>query len=195
MISSLQQTVALLMTYKYALLFPLSIIEGPIVTVLGGFLSSLHLMNWLAIYVIVILGDIVGDTSIYSFGRWGGEFFKKHGFRIGFPHERLEVAKKYFTNHHHKALIASKLFHGIGVSGLVAAGILKIPYMRFIRTCLIISLLQSAVFLLIGIFFGHAYQQIGQYFDSYAAIISIIILAIITLVIFLKIKKKGIDLK
>lgn len=195
MISSLQQTVDLLMTYKYVLLFPLSIIEGPIVTVIAGFLSSLQLMNWLAIYGIVIAGDVVGDTSVYAFGRWGGNLFKKHGFRIGVPHERLEVAKQYFTDHHHKALIASKLFHGIGVSGLVAAGILKIPYMRFMRTCLVISLLQSAVFLIVGIFFGHAYQQIGQYFDTYAAIISIIILAVIALIIFLKIKKKGIDLK
>lgn len=195
MVSPLQQTVALLMTYKYALLFPLSIIEGPIVTVIGGFLASLHLMNWVAIYIIVILGDIVGDTLIYSFGRWGGEFFKKHGFRIGVTHERLEVAKEYFTNHHHKALIASKLFHGIGVSGLVAAGILKISYMRFIRTCLVISLLQAAAFLLIGIFFGHAYQQIGQYFDTYAAVISLILLVTVGLVVFLKLKKRGVVLQ
>lgn len=195
MFSSLQQTVTLLITYKYVLLFPLSIIEGPIVTVIAGFLSSLHFMNWLAIYSIVIVGDIVGDTSVYAFGRWGGDIFKKHGFRIGVTEDRLEVAKKYFANHHHKALIASKLIHGIGVSGLVAAGILKIPYMRFMRTCFVISLLQSAIFLIIGIFFGHAYQQIGHYFDYYAAAISIAVLALIVLIIFLKIKKNGIQLK
>jgi membrane protein DedA with SNARE-associated domain len=187
---SLQQTVALLMLYKYALLFPLSIIEGPIVTVIGGFLASLHAMNLLVVYCIVLAGDFVGDTSVYVFGRWGGNIFKKHGFRIGVTHERLEVAKVYFANHHNKALIASKLFHGIGVSGLVAAGILKIPYMRFARTCLLISILQSAAFLIIGIFFGRAYEQISLYVNNYTASISIIFLIILTLVIFLNIKNK-----
>lgn len=185
----------LLLSYKYIILFPLAVIEGPIITVIAGFMSSLNLMNWLDVYVIVILGDVIGDTSIYTFGRLGGEVFKKYGFRIGITQERLETAKEYFTINHNKALIASKLVHGIGVSGLVAAGILKIPYMRFIRTCLVVSLIQSAIFLLVGIFFGHAYKQIGQYFDSYAATISLTVLVVIFLVFFLKIKKNGIKLK
>lgn len=195
MSSSLQDIVTLLLAYKYLVLFPLSIFEGPIVTVIAGFISSLNKMNWVIVYCVVILGDIVGDSSIYIFGRWGGNIFKKHGFRVGVTHKRLDMAKEYFAIHHSKALIASKLVHGIGVSGLAAAGILKIPYIRFFKTCLIISLLQSASFLMIGILFGHAYQQIGHYFDTYAALISLAALVIIFFIAFLKIKKVGIQLK
>ena len=195
MIPTLQQTVALLLTYKYVLLFPLSIIEGPIVTVIGGFLASLHLMNWIIIYLIVIVGDVLGDGLMYSFGRFGGETLKKHGFRVGVTHERLEFAKKYFDEHHHKAIITSKLVHGIGVSGLVAAGVSKIPYLRFMRTCLLISLLQSAFFLIVGIFFGHAYKQIGDYLDYFAATVSLLVLASIFLAWFIRFKKNGIKIK
>jgi membrane protein DedA with SNARE-associated domain len=191
MIISLQQIVVLVTTYKYALLFPLSILEGPIVTVIGGFLTSIHIMNWLVVYCVVITGDIIGDTFYYSFGRWGSRFFKKHGHRIGITPEKLESAKQHFINHHHKAIIASKLFQGIGVSGIVAAGILKIPYVRFIKTCLVISFVQSAIFLVIGIFFGKAYEQIGLYFNNYVAITSLIILVAITLIILFTIKKNN----
>jgi membrane protein DedA with SNARE-associated domain len=183
--------VQLLINYKYILLFPLSIIEGPIITVIAGFVSSLGLMNWLLIYIIVIAGDIVGDTIMYAFGRYGGGFLKKHGFRVGATPERLEAAKEYFANHHHKAIITSKIFHGVGVSGLIAAGALKISYARFIKTCGAISLVQSAILLILGIFFGHAYQQIGQYFDTYAAVISVTVLIIIAGFIFFKFKNSG----
>lgn len=186
---SLQKIIVLLTLYKYEILFPISVIEGPIATVIAGFLFSLHIMNWFIIYVVVVLGDITGDTLMYSFGRFGGKYIKKYGSKLGVTETRLESAKKTFNNHHHKTIIASKLVHGIGVSGIVAAGILKIPYVRFIKTCLAVTLLQSALFLIIGIFFGHAYQQISYYFNNYAAIISVVVLAIIALTIFLKIKK------
>ncbi len=178
-----------MMTYKYLVLIPLSILEGPIVAVIAGFLTTLHIMNVFIVYIILIIGDITGDALLYMFGRYGGTFFRKYSVRIGVTSEKLESAKNYFNTHHTKALVTSKLFFGIGVSGLAAAGILKIPYLRFMRTCVVISIIQSALFILIGIMFGHAYEQIGNYYNTYAAAISVTTLIIIVFFIFLKIKK------
>lgn len=176
--------IQLLLTYKYLILIPLSIIEGPIVAVICGFLVTINILNLLLVYVILVIGDIVGDGIIYYIGYSGKRFLKY--FRI--TDEKLEKAKMYFHENHKKAIIASKLFHGIGFTGLVAAGASHVPYKRYFKTCTLISLIQSAVMLTIGILFGHAYVQIGKYFDYYAAGVSIIVLVIVLFIIIRKYK-------
>lgn len=175
----MEQTIALLLAYKYYILLPLSIIEGPIITVIAGFLSLTHDINPFVIYGVVVVGDLIGDTLLYSLGRWSGNNITTYGKYLGVTEERLAYAKEYFGNHHRKAVITSKLVHGIGVSGLVTAGVLRIPYVRYMRTCFAISLVQCAAFLLIGLLFGQAYMKIGQYLDYFAAGISIVALLII----------------
>jgi len=174
--------VQLLLTYKYLILMPLAIIEGPIVAVICGFLVTINILNPLLVYVILVVGDIVGDGIIYYIGYSGKRFLKY--FKV--TEEKLEKAKKYFQENHKKAIFMSKLAHGIGFTGLIAAGALHVPYKRYFKTCTSISLVQSAVMITIGILFGHAYVVIGKYLDYYAAGVSVIVL---TIILFLFIKK------
>ncbi len=187
----MDKVIALLLAYKYAIMLPLAIVEGPIVIILGGFLSTMHLMNPIIVYVIGVSGDLIGDTLFYGLGRFGGRSLLKRGIRFGITEEKLDNAKKYFAEHHKRALVTAKLVHGIGISGLVAAGALKIAYWRYMRTVFLIALAQSAVLLTIGILFGGAYHKIGMYLDRFAATISIVALTAIALVIFYKWKNNG----
>jgi membrane-associated protein len=176
--------IQLLLTYKYAILMPLAIIEGPIIAVICGFLVTLGVMNPLLVYIILVFGDIVGDGIIYYLGYSGKRFLKY--FKV--TEEKLEKAKTFFHENHKKAIVMSKLMHGIGFTGLVAAGASHVPYKRYFKTCTLISLIQSAVMITIGVLFGHAYVQIGKYLDYYAASVSVIVLAIILFVVFKKYK-------
>lgn len=184
--------ITLLLTYKYFILLPLAIVEGPIITVVAGFLVSTGLLSIVPVYLIVLLGDVIGDTIAYSIGRFGGStLIHRYGHRIGLTPEKLEQTKEYFKNNHGKALLFSKIFHGVGVAGLIAAGSLQIPYLRYIRICFFISALQSAIFLLIGVLFGGAYIQIQKYFDYFAATISVIVLLVTFFIIFFHIKSRS----
>ena len=160
---------------------PLAIIEGPIIAVLCGFLVTLKVLNPLLVYVILVLGDIVGDGGIYYLGYSGKRFLKY--FKV--TEEKLEKAKTYFRDNHKKAIFMSKLVHGIGFTGLLAAGASHVPYKRYFKTCALISIVQSAIMILIGVLFGHAYVQIGKYLNYYAAVISIIGL-IVLLIVFIR---------
>ena len=173
--------ISLLLTYKYIILIPLAIIEGPIVSVIAGFLVTLGVFNPLLVYVVMVLGDIIGDGIIYYIGYSGKRFLKY--FRV--TEEKLEKAKQYFHENHKKAIFMSKLVHGIGFTGLIAAGASHVPYKRYFLTCTFISVVQSAVMLTVGILFGHAYVQIGKYLDYYAAGVSVIVL-IVLLIIFIR---------
>jgi membrane protein DedA with SNARE-associated domain len=176
--------IELLLTYKYIILAPLAIIEGPIVAVVCGFLVTLKIFNPFLVYVVLVIGDIVGDGGIYYIGYSGKRFLKY--FKI--TEEKLEKAKMYFHENHKKAIFMSKLAHGIGFTGLIAAGASHVPYKRYFKTCMLISIVQSAVMILIGVLFGHAYVQIGKYLNYYAAGVSVIVLVIILFVFIRKYK-------
>jgi membrane-associated protein len=189
----MEQIVSLLIQYKYTILFPLSIIEGPILAVISGFLISLGTLNFLVVYLIIIVGDIIGDFIAYIIGRFGSKhllnWFSKL-FRI--TDEQFIKAKDFFNLNHKKSLITSKLVHGIGVSGLITAGILKVPYKVFFLTCSLISVIQSLVLILVGFFFGHAYLQIGKYFDYFAATTIMVGMIATTIIILKRIRKSKI---
>jgi membrane protein DedA with SNARE-associated domain len=176
----MDQTLTLLHTYSYGILFPLSIFEGPLITIVAGFLCTQGFMHPVIVYGIVVLGDITGDTILYSIGRLNrGKSLGSIGRWLGVTPERMYQIRQQFNERHIAAVSASKLVHGIGFAGLIAAGHFKIPYLQFIRTCIVITLVQSLIFLAAGLFFGHAYTRLATYLDAYAALISICTIIII----------------
>lgn len=189
---NLQDVFQLLTHYQYLILFPISIIEGPIITVIAGFLTTLGIMKWFVVYFVVVLGDIFGDALAYTTGRVGGNWLAKYSAFFRVTPEKLEQAKSFFDTHHHKAIFLSKVFYGVGTAGLMAAGMLKIRYSRFMLTCFVISLLQAAMFLAFGVIFGHLYVEISKYLNYYAAIMSVI--ALVAVVIFILYKTKSLSI-
>ena len=174
--------IQLLLTYKYAILIPLSIIEGPIVSVVAGFLTTQGVLNLLLVFLIMIIGDIIGDGIFYFIGYKGKKLF--HYFKIN--EEKIEKAKIYFQENHNKAIAASKIMWGIGTAGLIAAGALHVPYKRYFKTCALYSFGQSFIMIILGIFFGQAYIIIGKYFNYYSALVSILVIAFLLFFVFIR---------
>jgi membrane protein DedA with SNARE-associated domain len=181
--------ITLLETYKYLIYLPLAIVEGPIVSIIAGFLVTVGVFDMYLIYLFTILGDIIGDSILYILGRWGKPLKRWFGPFIGVTKERLAHAETYFKERHTRSLFLSKVVHGIGSAGLVAAGMFRVTYVRFVATCLTISLVQSAIFITIGMLFGKAYVQIGQYLNYYVAFASIAAISILIVLIYRSVRK------
>jgi membrane protein DedA with SNARE-associated domain len=182
--------ILLLETYKYLIILPLAILEGPILAIIIGFLITLNFFNPVVAFLILTLGDVIGDSAMYLIGRWGGKpFLLKFGPHVGVTEEKLENARIFFDERHTKAVVLSKLIHGVGFVGLITAGILKVPYRRFALTCLVISIAQIAILLVIGYLFGHAYELLSKYLDIYTAVVSTVALISGTTFIYFKIKR------
>lgn len=178
----LMPIIQLLLTYKYLILIPLSIAEGPIVSVIAGFLTTQGIFNIFLVFLIMVTGDIIGDGIFYYIGYKGKKLFDY--FNVN--EEKVEKAKVYFENNHYKAIASSKIMWGIGTAGLIAAGVLHVSYKRYFKTCALYSLGQSFIMIALGIFFGQAYVIIGKYFDYYAAGISTLILGALLFFIFIR---------
>lgn len=182
-------TISLILAYKYYIIFPLAVVEGPILAAISGFFISTGHLSFVPVYFIVVFGDAVGDSFFYFLGRWGRKtVLGRLGKFLHITPEKLDQTKKYFESNHKKALVFSKIMHGIGVTGLITAGSVQISYWRFVKTCLIVSLIQSAVIIILGIIFGGAYVQLIQYLNYYSAITVILALVIGLYIVFKKMK-------
>ncbi len=188
---SLFEISILLDSYKYLFLFPIVVIEGPIVTVIAGFLSSLGHLNIFIVYAVIVLGDVVGDSLYYAIGFYGRlGFVERWGRFLGMTKERVVKIENHFKNHVGKTLITGKLTHFAGAVILVAAGVARVPYWRFVWYNFLPTIPKSLAFLLLGYYFGKAYQQIDQYFDyATLAILAVCVLAVVVYILVKKFRK------
>ena len=170
MILPFDQAIAWLLHFRYLALFPIVVAEGPIATILAGFFCSLGYLNFILAYLIIVAGDITGDAAYYAIGRWGREkFIGRWGKYIGRPLERIDNIEKHFQKHGSKTLFIGKMAHGIGAIFLVAAGLVRMPFIKFISANFIATLFKSLILLLIGYFFGQAIVKINSVLEFISA--------------------------
>ncbi len=180
MLPSLDQIILLTTHYGYIFLFVISVIEGPIITVLGGFLVAQGLLNIWIVYGVLVLGDIAGDCMYYSIGRAGSKAAPLLKI-IGLTPERLGALQTYFAKNGAKTLFFAK-YTQTGLLALPAAGVIRMPIGKFIWYNVLGTAPKVVVLMTLGYFFGFAYEKIGSTINSASLIIGAI--AVIAIVFF-----------
>ena len=167
----MEYIVHLLYLFKYIILFPLAIVEGPILAIIAGWLCTEGILNPFIVYPIIVLGDITGDSLVYMLGRWGKSMRPGLVQRLlGLSASKIVHAQAYFGQNPGKSISLSKLILGVGVAGIYLAGNSRVPYRKFISVCLMTSAAQYTVYLGIGLLFGRAYKEINLYLNYIATI-------------------------
>lgn len=157
---SLDQIVGLLSHNAYLVLLPLSIVEGPIVTLVCGFLISIGQLNPLLTFGIVVAGDLIGDAILYSLGRSGSGRLMSVWRKEGRTATRARKLKDQLLSKADRMLIVGKLTHAIGAPVLLAAGMVRMPFVRFMAVNLGATLLKSFALLVAGYWIGASYPVI-----------------------------------
>lgn len=157
----LETVIALVKAHGIALIAPLSILEGPIVTVVASYLASLAYLNIYAVIFVVILGDLVGDLILYGAGRWGSG--AKWMAKLGLTAERLANLTGHFAGKGARTLLFGKWTHSAGAAVLFAAGVARMPLGAFMFWNTLATVPKSLLFVAIGYSFGHLYHQIDDW--------------------------------
>ncbi len=166
-------------TYRYLVLLPAAIIEGPIVSIIAGFLISVHTMEFWIVLGILVIGDVIGDVLLYGVGRWGSDsIVKRWGPAFGATPERMDTFEKLFKSNEKKMLLFGKWGHAFGFPILVSAGVIKENLGEFIWINVLGTIPKTLFLILIGFYFGTAYLNIDRYFTY--AVIGIVALTAIT---------------
>ncbi len=174
----LETVTALLAKNGLAILAPIAVLEGPIVTVIAAWLASRGLLDVWSVSVVVILADLFGDLLFYALGRWGLHRLPlRWRYRMGLSRARLAQVSGHFESHGARTLVLGKITHSAGAAVLVAAGLAKMPLLRFFWVNLLATIPKSLFFVFIGYAFGAAYSRI----DDWIARISLLVLGVLVL--------------
>jgi membrane-associated protein len=174
-----------LIAYGSAMILPLSVIEGPVVTVLTGFLAAQGYFHWYWALCLLVCGDLIGDLIYYWIGRTGrtplAGVARRFGLRRGVPAE----VQAGLTHNAAKMLFIGKWTHSIGCFVLIGSGMLRLPLPRFILINLLATIPKSTALFCIGYFAGNCYPL----FEQHYALGTIVLCAIGTVGIVLVLKR------
>lgn len=173
----------LILKYKYTILFPILVFEGPVATIISGVLASsnFHEFNILFLYFFVLFADIFGDTMYYSIGRFAGpKLISKFKQWRGVTRDYETRVKSFFERYGNVAIFLGKITHGIGWPIMLAAGSVRMPYLRFILYCTAVSILKTAFLLAIGYYYAKDYSVIAYHIGSAGtSLLTLIIIAVV----------------
>ena len=162
--------------YKYILIFPTAVIEGPIVSILSGFLVHLGYLSFFLVYITLLLSDTVGCTLYYMAGKFWRKWvwIKKYATWFGYNEGTEEYLENHFKKHKFKTIFIAKISHGLGGLASISAGVAGVNYLEFIIFNILIAIPKTLILMLVGYYVGSSYQQI----DGYLSHISLTVLVI-----------------
>jgi membrane protein DedA with SNARE-associated domain len=139
-----------------ALILPLAVIEGPIVSIVAGFLSARGYFDWYLALGLLVCGDLIGDLIYYLAGRTSAAPLRVLGRRFGLRSAPSPELQGKLASNATKMLFIGKWTHSIGFLVLIGSGMLRLPLPRFMMVNLVATLPKSALLFGIG-FFGARY--------------------------------------
>ena len=178
----MDNTLGLIEQYRYFVLFPLAILEGPIIALIAGLLVKLKYLSLIPVFIIFIFGDIISDAFYYYIGRIGDQakLISKYGSRYRIISENFGILDKLWLNHGHKMMFFVKLTYGLTIPFLVAAGLSKMSYKRFLAITFLPTAFKYFILISLGYYLARSFVPALHYI-YYGGIIvaTIVVLCII----------------
>ncbi len=171
---TLRTIIQFFIKYKYQAIFPVAVAEGPIITIISGFLVSRKILGLVPTLLIVFFGDVVSDTVFYFLGKGGRHMIKYLKF-LHISEERLQSLENQFARAPWKTMIVGKVSYGLGTVFMIASGASKMPVKDFAKYMLSLDFVRSCILLAIGFYFGRAALHIGPTAFKYYTIAVIIL--------------------
>ena len=170
-----------LIAHGSALILPLSVIEGPVVSILTGFLTAQGYFHWYWALCLLVCGDVIGDAIYYWIGRAPlAGLARRFGVRRSVPQEVQDGLRQNAA----KMLFIGKWTHSIGWLVLVGSGMLRLPLPRFLLLSLLATIPKSAVLFCMGYFAGNYLAVLERHVT--VAIIALCVLGVAAIVLVLR---------
>ncbi len=176
-----------IIAHGYFLFFVLALIEGSLVSTAAGVVAGLGYFNIFIVIAISISGDIVADVIYFAIGHYGRSI-KKNRFTswIGLSERRIEGVSKFLHSNTRKSLLFIKLSPLVGPPGLIATGALGVPFKKFFKIILIISVIKGFFFSILGFLSARTYIELSKFIAHNTYILLVISGCIITIYILYK---------
>jgi membrane protein DedA with SNARE-associated domain len=157
----------------YGVIILISSVEGPIVALLAGVFLRIGYLDLIPVYFALMIGDLIGDCWWYYVGRrWGHRFVELYGKYFSVREKNIHKVTKIFHKYKNSILLISKLTAGLGfaVATLITAGMVGIPFKRYITLNIMGQFIWTALLLSVGYLFSHLYVTFNNFFSRMSLI-------------------------
>jgi len=143
---------------------PLALIEGPVISVISGYLAKVGLVPLQLVFVVLVVADLAGDLVLYGIGRKGRTGIALPWLsRFGVTRRRLAHVIRAFRKNDARILVMGKLTHSAGFAVLVAAGMARMPLLRFLALNLLATVPKVMICVALGWWFGAVADRVGNW--------------------------------
>jgi membrane protein DedA with SNARE-associated domain len=171
---------AMIRDHGLLIIAPLAVLEGPVVSVVAGYLAKTGLIAMSQAFGVLVLADLLGDVILYGIGRRGrARVVRPWLSRLGVTRRRLAQVVRAFRAHGGRILVLGKLTHSAGFAVLLAAGMARMPFAKFLALNLLATLPKVAFFLGLGWWFGKVSDRMGNWVLGASILIAICVLVVI----------------
>jgi len=155
---SIEFITEVILQYRYWILIPLSLIEGPVVAFVAGTLASFGYFNIYFLAALFFVRDVGLDGVYYAIGHFGGRtaFAERMLTKIGITDDHLEKVRVLWEKRPFATMFIGKLSYGIASAFIVVAGMVKMPLRIFFKYGIIVAVLEYGLLLFAGYFLGES---------------------------------------
>ncbi|MDR3559503.1 MAG: VTT domain-containing protein [Candidatus Pacebacteria bacterium] len=166
--------------HGYFLMFLAMLVEGPIVTAAAAFATAFGYFDIWIVFLLSIFGDIVADVIYYVIGYYSRiTVIEKFGHHFGLTTERMKKIEATLNNHPVRTLLALKMTPVLPTPGLMMVGATRMRLKKFITICIAFIIPKSIFFIVVGYYFGAAYELILKRFERGGIILGLVAVVII----------------
>ncbi|MEI6528502.1 MAG: hypothetical protein WCO10_02400 [bacterium] len=162
------QIVLLLLKYKYLILFPMALFEGPITAIISGYLLSIGVLDLGIVVIIFLLADIIPDSLFYFTGYLGykNAFINKHILNAKIIQNQREMTESWWRKYPGRMTSFAKLISGMAIPSFVSAGILRVPYKKIFPYISLLTALKYGLIVFLGYLAGASYRTYVGYIKN-----------------------------
>lgn len=162
--SDLHPALQFLIHYGYWVAVPIMLLEGPIITIVMGFLSSFGFFNIFVVIALGVISDLISDTIYYWSGYKGGpKVLEKLKIKQVHENGEMQKLKEKFEQHPGKIFFGVKVLTGIAHSTFVLAGVTCINYPKILKYTIPGGIVWSMGLATLGFYFGRHATKISQF--------------------------------
>lgn len=137
--------------WNYLLLFVFVIIQGPLVKLLSGMISSTSYLNLYMVMMVAILASLSADVWWYSIGRSGNlrHYLRRKSTR---RKKMVDLMQGAIHRHYVKVLLLGKFSVGMAIPTILAAGISQVPWRKWFPIVLLGEVIYTSILVLLGFY-------------------------------------------
>lgn len=162
-------------------IFPVAVIEGPIISIISGFLVLRHRLSFIPTFAILFFADFLSDSVFFLVGQKGLSFARKIKI-LHITDERVAKIERQYVESPWKTMIVAKVSYGLGTVFMFASGASGMSYKNFLKYMSPLNALRSLTLMGIGYYFGRVALRTGPKYIWYYTVAIVILVPLIYLV-------------